>query len=597
MKTHSLIQGSPEWHAHRAAHWNASDAPAMMGCSPYKSRSQLLHEIATGIQPDISGDTQRLFDEGHRSEALARPIAERIVGEDLYPVSGSAQFGLSRDLAASFDGLTMAEDTVFEHKSLNEQLRVCLPVGVDSPVIGDELPMQYRVQMEQQLLVSGAERVLFVASKWTDAGALVEERHCWYLSDADLRERILAGWAQFEKDVAAYVPPEPEPVAPVGKAPETLPALRVEVTGQVTASNLAEFKATALAAIRGVNRDLKTDQDFADADKAVKWCQDVEQRLAAAKEHALSQTASIDALFKTIDDINAEARAVRLELVKLVDRRKAEIKADVIIKASQAWQKHVDDLNAEIEPLHLALALPDFAGAAKNKRSLSTLKDAVDTELANAKIAADAMARDWRAKLTWYGEEAAEYHFLFADLQALVQKPADDFRLAVTARIDGHKKAEDERKKQEADAARLTAEALQAAAAPKLAAVGIAQVEPLAPQPTVTIAQTSGTATAPWSNVDAGSLETTEDMAQPYRPSDHVIEDAAPTDGPATLKLGTICERLGFTMTAVFVAETLGVQHTSTDKAAKLYTEHQFAQICAALVSHVAAMDELYAGA
>ena len=49
MKTHDLIQGSPEWLAYRAQHFNASDAPAMMGCSPYKTRAQLLAEMHTGI--------------------------------------------------------------------------------------------------------------------------------------------------------------------------------------------------------------------------------------------------------------------------------------------------------------------------------------------------------------------------------------------------------------------------------------------------------------------------------------------------------------------------------------------------------------------
>lgn len=35
--------------AHRAQHHNASEAPAMMGCSPYKTRAQLVREMATGI--------------------------------------------------------------------------------------------------------------------------------------------------------------------------------------------------------------------------------------------------------------------------------------------------------------------------------------------------------------------------------------------------------------------------------------------------------------------------------------------------------------------------------------------------------------------
>jgi hypothetical protein len=118
------------------------------------------------------------------------------------------------------------------------------------------------------------------------------------------------------------------------------------VTGQVTASNLAEFKATALGAIRSVNRTLKTDQDFADAEKAVKWCADVEARLKAAKEHALSQTASIDELFKALDDIAAESKAVRLDLDKLVTRRKDEVKEEAVTAARTARDAH-RPLNAE----------------------------------------------------------------------------------------------------------------------------------------------------------------------------------------------------------------------------------------------------------
>ncbi|MDS9991008.1 YqaJ viral recombinase family protein, partial [Xylella fastidiosa] len=37
-----LTQGTPQWHTHRAKYLNASDAPAMMGCSPYKSRAELI---------------------------------------------------------------------------------------------------------------------------------------------------------------------------------------------------------------------------------------------------------------------------------------------------------------------------------------------------------------------------------------------------------------------------------------------------------------------------------------------------------------------------------------------------------------------------
>lgn len=446
-----LIQGSPAWHAHRAQHFNASDAPAMMGCSPYKTRADLIREVATGISAEVSPQTQRLFDDGHRTEALARPIAEKIIGEELYPVTAT-----NGALSASLDGLTMAERFSFECKRLNKRLRDAMFAGCT----GADLPMDYRVQMEHQHAVADpCEKTLFVAAEFDDAGNLVEERHCWYTPDPELRAQILAGWAQFEKDVAAYVPTEAAEPAAVGRAPDALPALRIEVTGAVTASNLAEFKATALHAIRSVNRDLKTDADFADADKAVKWCADVESRLKAAKEHALSQTADIDALFKTLDDIGAEARTVRLDLDKLVKRRKDEVKEEAVIAARRALAQHVASLDAELAPVRLTPPAVDFALAIKGLRSIASMQDALDTELANGKIAADAQARVIRANRKAMDE--ADAAGLFPDFQHVCTKPTDDFanlianrRAQAQARLD----AERERIRAE-EAARLEREA------------------------------------------------------------------------------------------------------------------------------------------
>ncbi|HET7596027.1 MAG TPA: YqaJ viral recombinase family protein, partial [Burkholderiales bacterium] len=93
MKILSLVQGTPEWFAHRATCFNASDAPAMLGISPYKTRAQLLQERATGVTPEIDDATQKRFDDGHRYEALARPLAEGIIGDELYPCVGTDDDG------------------------------------------------------------------------------------------------------------------------------------------------------------------------------------------------------------------------------------------------------------------------------------------------------------------------------------------------------------------------------------------------------------------------------------------------------------------------------------------------------------------------
>ena len=445
MKTHTLQQGSKDWLEYRRSMFNASDAPAMMGCSAYKTRTQLLHEMHTGLTQEFDAATQRRFDDGHHFEALARPLAEAIIGEELYPVVGSME-----EYSASFDGLTMLEDVGFEHKSLNDELRaVMLPHAT-----GLDLPLMYRIQMEQQCMVSGAGRILFMASKW-QGDELVEQRHCWYEADLALRAEIGQGWIQFKKDLSAYVPPAIA-IEVIGHTPETLPALRIEVTGMVTASNLADYKAHALAVFGGINRELTTDQQFADAEKVVKWCGDVEDRLAAAKQHALSQTESIDALFRAIDDISTEARRVRLEMEKLVKSRKESIRLEIVQGGQMELVKHMAALNLRLGKPYMPTIPADFAGAIKGKRTVESLRDAVSTTLANAKIAASATADRISLNLALLRADASNHVFLFADIAHIVLKPHDDFTMLVKSRIAEHQAAE--AAKEEAQRERIRAE-------------------------------------------------------------------------------------------------------------------------------------------
>ena len=80
-------QGSAEWLQIRTKHFTASEAPAMLGLSKYKTRSDLLREKATGMTEEVDANKQRLFDAGHESEAVARPLAEAFLQEDLFPAT------------------------------------------------------------------------------------------------------------------------------------------------------------------------------------------------------------------------------------------------------------------------------------------------------------------------------------------------------------------------------------------------------------------------------------------------------------------------------------------------------------------------------
>jgi len=472
---HNLVQGTPEWQHFRLSYLGASEAAAMLGLSSNMKRTELLHIKHTGTPKEFSDFVQeRILDHGHEVEALARPLVEEDLGEDLYPVTCS-----DGDLSASCDGLTMAGDTAFEHKQWNTDLAAGVQAGI--------VPDSHMPQCQQIMMVTGAERVIFVVSDGTRDNFVATE----VKPDPEWFDRIRAGWDQFRKDLADYVPQAVE-VKPVGRTPETLPALLLEVTGRVTASNLTEFREHALAVFAGINRELSTDQEFADAEKTVKWCGEVETRLSAAKQHALAQTASIDELFRTIDDISAEARRVRLDLDKLVTQRKTEIKESIIRGGREAYEKHIQALKNEAGGAWVPLGMPDFAGAAKGKRSVASIQDAIDTVLANAKIEADASAKRIRANIAFLDGAIAGYEFLFADRAGLCTKQLEDLRLVVDSRIAKHKA--DEAAKEEAQRERirkeeqqkLEREAAEKAAAEKAAAQVLAPTPapaPAAPAP------------------------------------------------------------------------------------------------------------------
>lgn len=542
MQVHNVQQGTPEWHALRSSYFTASEAPAMMGASKYQTRNDLLALKKTGIVPEVTPQQQAIFDRGHATEELARPLVEEMIGEELYPIVGT-----SGNLLASMDGATMLGDTLFEHKLWNATLAAA--------VIAGELEPHYYWQLEQQLLVSGAERVIFVCSDGTRDNFV----HMEYRPVAGRREQLVAGWAQFEEDLGAFEAKEAK-VEVIGAAPDQLPALRIEVTGMVTASNLDAFKAHALEVFSNINTELKTDQDFADAEKTVKWCSEVEDKLKAAKEHALSQTESIDALFKAIDDIAAEARRKRLELDKLVKSRKDSIRTEIVMDSAKALQDHIDQIDATLGGrIRMPKVHANFAEAIKGKRTIDSLNEAAGAELARAKIEASRIGDLIRLNIASLNELAANHKFLFHDAQDLVQKANDDLVALIKVRINEHEQAE-QKKRDDAELARQQAE--QQAA----------QQEQ--PQPQVQEQQE----TQPVANTEAAPAATPITSAAP------AAQQAA--DDGRRIKLGDISATLGFTLTADFLA-SLGFEAVAQERSAKLYRASDFEAICTALIHHI----------
>ena len=579
---HQLAQGTPQWHAFRAKHFTASESAAMLGISTYQTRSDLLKAKATGYTPEVDAATQRRFNAGHDAEAGARQIAEQEIGQDLYPITASRIVdGLA--LSASYDGATMSEEIIWEHKLANVGLLESLSRGV--------IPEQYHPQLEQQLLVIGAEKALFMAS----SGDRTAMECVWYTSNPDLRARLIAGWEQFAQDLAAYVPQDV--IVPAVAAPQMgLPAVAIQVTGSIAlVDNLEKFGTALTAYIERINKKPETDQDFADLEATVKTLKTAEDALDAAEAGALAQTDSIDTMRKTVALYRETARTNRLLVTKLVTAEKENRRTAIVGDAVAELVTHVKKLNDRLGKPYMPSITGDFQGVIKGLKSLDSMRDKVATELARCKIAANEAADRIQANLATLRELASEHAFLFADTAQLVGKENDDLTALVEYRISSHKAAE--AAKEEATRERIRAEEqakAEAAAREKVAAeqAEAARVERERQEAEARAAQQAQAAAAPAPVEQPAPAVTHEVVTQVMMPATVRQAMAPKAETPPTLTLGEISTRLGFTLTADFL-KVLGFEAT-TVKAAKLFHEEDFPAICQALITHISEVSEQF---
>lgn len=428
MKILELQQGSREWILARQKHFTASEAPAMMSASKNISRNELLHMKTTGTEQEFSDWFQaKVLDRGHAVEAAARPIAEKIIGDELFPATALDD---DETLLASFDGITMMEDVIWECKQWNETKAEAVNAG--------HVPDEDLWQVVQQLAVSGAEKCLYMVTDGTEENCV----HVWVTNQDEFTNKLMAGWNQFAADMKGYEKPKYEPEAK-GSTVEDFPALFADITGNVENTNLTTYQGAVLARIQAINTDLQSDQDFADAESMVKFLDRAEKEIESVKKQALAKTASIDELFRTMDHLREEMRGKRLELNKLVTERKKEVKLEIAQRGRQKVDDHIAKLNEGLAPVALPQIVTDFNGAMKGKRTVATLQSAADDEVARAKIEASETAERMRSNLATLKE--AEHAELFPDKQALALKEPDDLKALITARIAEAKAAEEKR--------------------------------------------------------------------------------------------------------------------------------------------------------
>lgn len=519
----SAVQGSQGWHDHRARTYNASELARAMGIDPNgRTRCSLVKRYATGIDdPEFSNFVQeRVINPGHEIEACARSIIENRIGETLYPVTLAGNLN-GLQIGASLDGLTIEGREAFECKRKNKDLWDAVSAGV--------VPDSYRPQLEQGLMLSGAEVCLFTVSDGTEENTI----HCEYRSDPTWRAKIEQTWRQFAEDVSNFIP---EPLAQdiVATPQMELPAVVIQVNGQITISdNLARFGDVLTAYVSRINKSPETDQDFADLDDQAKNLRRAIEWLDAAENSAMAQAEPIDAMRRVVAQYRELARSNAILAEKLVKVEKDNRKATIIIAGREELAEHVKKLNSRLGGEWMPVIVGDFVGVTKGLKTIQSYKDKVSTELARCKIEANEIAD------TIEGNRKTMVQLcdpiLFPDWAQVCTKAPDDFAALVAMRVSQHKEAE--RRRLEEDQRGKTTEATHAA-------------------PVMT--------------------------ATPQAPV-----ASTPPDNGKRLKLGELKAILAPVSIDAEGLAQLGIKPIGHEKAAKLYRECDINTVCLAIIGHM----------
>lgn len=436
MITVNVLTGSKEWHEHRAKYFNASDAPAMLGKGKI-SREALLDKYK-GYQAEVSDFTQKLFNKGHELEAAALFYAELEVGDDLYPL-----IGVSGTLSASFDGITLDERTIYEHKTLNAEIK---QFGAT---------LAHRIQIQQQFIVSGADKCLFLATHEID-----EPYHEWLEPDLELQEQILTGWEQFKKDLTTHSI-KAKVIKDVKAPVMELPSVIIQVRGELTLCNIHDVRPVFDKFLSEATVILVTDSDFATAEAESKVARNIAKRCLETEKSVIDQTATISEVTRELRLYADKFNALALLQEKAVKTQKENIKIALLNFNTAEFNNFISVLNESISPIRLVTEQPNFMTAMKGKRTVASLEDAVTFELSRCQSIAGAAAYKIGNNLQEI-KEAVDYKFLFNDLNQLVLLDNAHLKLTIATRIKEHEEAQALKLLQIAEEAKRKAEEEQA---------------------------------------------------------------------------------------------------------------------------------------
>lgn len=219
-----LVQGSPEWHDHRARSRNASETPAVLGVSPWQTPYQLWLLRTGRAEQKVTLPMRR----GTELEPAARAAYEAQTGNIMEPLVLA-----DGDYSASLDGITLDGGLVLEIKCPMQGRES----GLWQAVAQGSVPDYYGWQIEHQLMVSGATLAHLWVFDGTE-GLLLEVP-----AQPDRWAVIREAWDRFMVFLGADTPP---PLTERDKRTREDPAWRDAAGRYLAAKQQQEASAAAL---------------------------------------------------------------------------------------------------------------------------------------------------------------------------------------------------------------------------------------------------------------------------------------------------------------------------------------------------------------
>ena len=227
--------------------------------------------------------------------------------------------------------------------------------------------------------------------------------------------------------------------------------LVLRITGSVQQSNLKEFESAAMSVIAGIKTELKTDDDFAEAENNIKSCKLIEIRVGQARNDALQSTKEIADLVDAVERIERKFRDTRLTLERQVKTEKEKRKSEII---TEAVRKIEADAFASPAKHGFSINFQAINEAMKGKKSIAKMREAVGAIVEVEKQRLVALECDYLANISAIEQSEAEFPGLFPDKKNLALSNPEVVAAQIESRVTSYKY----KQKVKEDAARELAE-------------------------------------------------------------------------------------------------------------------------------------------